>query len=609
LHDCSLNAAIVHSLRDAGNTLPQQRRRGAGGIGMAETRQKRWLVLPITGWLPQYQPAWLRSDAVAGITLAAYAVPVSLAYAELAGLPPQTGLYCYLLGGLGYAVFGSSRHLAVGPTSAIALLLGVTLAGLAAGDPARQAALAPFTALIVAGVFALAWLLRLSVLVSFISESILTGFKAGAALVIASTQLPKLLGVGGGGDDFFERVGLLIRQVPDTNLLTLAIGAGAILALVLGEKFLSGRPVALCVVLLALVVASAGHVEQHGVEVVGELPAGLPHFQVPGAGLGRVGIDELRQLTRLAFACFLLAYIESVSAARTFALKHHDAVDPRQEFLGLGAANLLAGLWQGFPVAGGLSQSAVNEKGGARTPLSLVFAAAAIALVLLFFTDLFRSLPQAVLAAIVLIAVKGLVDLGELRYLWHASRIDFGAAGVALVGVLVMGILDGVLVAVLASVVMILGRVARPHVAFVGRIPGTDRFSDIGRHPENEAIPGVLAFRVEASLLYFNADHVLETVLRRAQSEPGLQRVVYDLSNTPYVDVAGARMLRRLRDELAGKNIELRVVGAHGEVRDRLRFEKLQDWVGPINRHVSLHEAVALGTPRADPPSPDETSR
>jgi SulP family sulfate permease len=501
---------------------------------MAETRENRCSFLPIVGWLPRYQPAWLRFDVVAGVTLAAYAVPVSLAYAGLAGLPPQTGLYCYLLAGLGYAAFGSSRHLAVGPTSAIALLLGVTLAGLAAGDAARQAALASLTALIVAGVFALAWLLRLSVLVSFISESILTGFKAGAALVIASTQLPKLFGIRGGGDDFFERMGQLFRQVPDTNLLTLTIGASAIVALLLGEKLLPGRPVALGVVLLALLVASLGHVEKYGVKVVGELPAGLPHFQVAGASLGAVPIEELRQLTRLAFACFLLAYIESVSAARTFALKHHYAVDPRQEFLGLGAANLLAGLWQGFPVAGGLSQTAVNEKGGARTPLSLAVASAVIALVLLFFTGLFQSLPDAVLAAIVLMAVKGLIDLKELRYLWHASRIDFGAAGVALVGVLVLGILDGVLVAVLASVMMVLGRVARPHVAFLGRIPGTDRFSDVARHPENEAIPGVLAFRVEASLVYFNVDHVLEAVLRRVQSEPGPQRVVYDFSNTPY---------------------------------------------------------------------------
>jgi high affinity sulfate transporter 1 len=568
---------------------------------MDNTRQTRWHFLPIIGWLPHYQPAWLRFDLIAGATLAAYGIPQSLAYAGLAGLPPETGLYCYLLAGLGYAVFGSSRHLAIGPTSAIALLVGITLGHLAGGDAARQHALASLTALVVAGVFVLAWLLRLSVLVSFISESILTGFKAGAALVIATTQLPKLFGVKGGEGDFFSRVWQLVEHLPETHLLTLVIGAVAILALLLGEKFLPGRPVALGVVLLAIVAASLGHIDEHGVKIVGQLPAGLPHFHVAGASRA-----EFRQLITLAFACFLLAYIESVSAARTFALKHHYSVDPRQEFLGLGAANCLAGLWQGFPVAGGLSQSAVNEKAGARTPLSLAFASAVIALVLLLFTGLFKNLPQPVLAAIVLVAVKGLIDLKELRYLWHASRIDFAAAGVALVGVLAQGILDGVIIAVLASVVMVLGHVARPHVAFLGRIPGTDRFSDLARHPENETVPGVLLFRVEASLVYFNVDHVLETVLGRVRNEAELQRVVYDLSNTPYVDVAGARMLRRLHDELAEKKIELRVAGAHSAVRDRLRFEKLQEWLGPINRHVSLREAVTIGTPAGEPQSGEE---
>src|SRR4051794_27662401 len=240
-----------------------------GDIRMAEARESRWSFMPIAGWLPQYQPAWLRGDVVAGATLAAYAVPVSLAYAGLAGLPPQTGLYCYLVAGLGYAVFGSSRHLAVGPTSAISLLLGVTLAALAGGDAARQAALASLTALIVAGVFALAWLLRLSVLVNFISESILTGFKAGAALVIAATQLPKLVGVAGGGEDFFHRVGQLIQQLPDANLWTLTVGVAALAALAAGDRFLPGRPVALGVVLFALVAASLSPLEQHGVKVVG----------------------------------------------------------------------------------------------------------------------------------------------------------------------------------------------------------------------------------------------------------------------------------------------------------------------------------------------------
>ena len=297
---------------------------------MADKPGNRWSFLPLVGWLPRYRRGWLRFDLLAGATLAAYAVPVSLAYAGLAGLPPQTGLYCYLVAGLGYAIFGSSRHIAVGPTSAIALLLGVTLATLAGGDPARQAALASLTALIVAGVFVLAWLLRLSVLVSFISESILTGFKAGAALVIASTQLPKLFGVEGGGEDFFHRIGHLVRQLPGTNLSTLAIGVAALAALAVGGKFLPGRPVALGVVVLALVAASLVPVEQQGVKVVGRLTPGLPDFLPVAASLGDLRVEEVRQLTRLAFACFLLAYIESVSSARTFALKHRYSVDPRR---------------------------------------------------------------------------------------------------------------------------------------------------------------------------------------------------------------------------------------------------------------------------------------
>jgi SulP family sulfate permease len=563
---------------------------------MAAARNHRWSLVPIAGWLPRYERAWLRLDVIAGVTLAAYAVPVSLAYAGLAGLPPETGLYCYVVAGLGYAIFGSSRHLAIGPTSAISLLVGATLAGLAGGDAARQAALASLTALIVAALFGLAWLLRLSALVNFISDSILTGFKAGAALVIASTQLPKLFGVAGGGDDFFERLVRIVQQAPGLNAATLAIGVVALLAILAGERFLPGRPIALAVVLVSLVLASLANVDQRGVRVVGELPAGLPHFQVASAALDTVSVNDARQLTRLAFACFVLSYIESVSAARTFALKHRYPVDARQEFLGLGAASLLVGLFQGYPVAGGLSQTAVNEKAGARTSLSLVVAAAVVGLVLLLFTGVFQSLPQAVLAAIVLIAVKGLIDLKELRYLWRASRIDFAAAGVALAGVLVMGILDGVIIAVLASVAMLLWRVAQPHVAFLGRIPGTDRFSDVSRHSENEPTPGVVAFRVEASLVYFNVDHVLSTVLQRVANEATVRRVVYDLSNTPYVDVAGARMLRRLHDELADKQIDFRVVGAHAEVRDRLRFERLQEWVGPINRHVSLAEVVTDGT-------------
>jgi high affinity sulfate transporter 1 len=549
--------------------------------------------LPITQWLPRYERAWLKLDLVAGVTLAAYAIPVSLAYASLAGLPPQMGLYCYLVGGLGYALFGSSRQLAVGPTSAISLLLGVSLAELAAPDAARLTQLASLSALLVAGIFLLAWLLRFSALVSFISESVLTGFKAGAALVIAATQLPKLLGVSGGGDDFFQRLWQLAGQLDSTHLLTLAVGLAAMALLVVGSRLLPGRPVALAVVLLSLVAVWLGGLDQRGVRIVGDIPAGLPQFQWPVGQLADLPLSAARQLVRLAAACFLLSYIESVSAARAFALKHRYDVSPRQELLGLGAASLLAGLFQGFPLAGGLSQSAVNDRGGARTPLSLVFASAAICCVLLFLTGLFRTLPDAVLAAVVLVAVAGLIDIAELRHLWRASRLDFAAAAVALAGVLLMGVLDGVLIAVLASILMLLARVSRPHVAFLGRIPGTQRFSDLARHPDNEPTPGVLAFRVQSSLLYFNVDHVLEVVRQRAKDQAGLRRVLCDLSNVPYLDVAGARMLRRMHEELSRDNVKFQIVEAHGPVREALRAERLEDLFGPITRDTSLADAIA----------------
>jgi len=560
--------------------------------GAMSFAQRLRALVPICQWLPAYKFSWLSSDVIAGTTLAAYAIPVSLAYATLAGLPPEMGLYCYLAGGIGYALFGSSLHLAIGPTSAISLLLGVSLLEIAATDQQRLAALASLTALVMAVVFAIAWLLRLSVLVNFISESILTGFKAGAALVIAATQLPKLFGVQGGGDSFFERMWLLSQQIGSTNLTTLAIGTAGLVLLLLGERFLPGRPVALGVVILALIAVAFGQLERFGVSIVGTIPAGLPALHFPAQQLSSLDLHEARHLVRLAAACFLLSYIESVSAARTFALKHQYDINPRQEMVALGMATLLAGLWQGYPVAGGLSQSAVNERGGARTPLSLLVASAAICIVLLLLTGFFRTLPNAILAAVVLVAVKGLIDVRELRYLWRISRLDFAAAMVALLGVLLMGVLDGVMVAVLASVLMLLWKSARPQVAFLGRIPNTNRFSDMARHPDNEKLAGVVAFRVQSSLLYFNVDHVLDVVRQRIKTEEGLRLVICDLSNVPYVDVAGARMLRRLHQELSTTNVRFVLVEAHGPVRDTLRAAGLDELVGAITRFSSLAEVI-----------------
>ena len=545
--------------------------------------------IPAARWLADYRTKLLPADAVAGATLAAYAIPVSLAYAALAGLPPQVGIYGYLLGGVGYALLGSSRQLAIGPTSAISLMIADTVAAMADGDAQRYAQIASLAALMVALLCLTAWLLRLSILVRLISDSILVGFKAGAGLTIAMTQLPSLLGVAGGGHNFFERVVLLAGQLGHIQYLVLALGVVAILLLVLGERLLPARPVALAVVALSIVVASAFGLADLGVPTTGEIPAGLPSLAPP-----ELRLRDVEGIVPLAAGCLLLAYIEGVSAARTFAAKHEYSIDPRQEFLGIGAANLLARLGHGYPVAGGLSQSAVNDKAGARTPLALIFASCTLALCLLFLTGLLADLPKAVLAAVVLTAVYGLIDFPAMLRMWRISRMDFYAAAIALIAVLLLGILQGILFAALASVLMLLARASSPHVAFLGRVPGTNSFSDLARHPENEVLPHVIAFRPEASLLYVNADSVLESVSRRLETEAGsgIRLVVCDLSASPHIDLAGARMLHRLHDELARRGVQLRIVGARGRVRDLLRAEGIGEKVGGLGRLVTLDDLL-----------------
>ncbi|MGA7777219.1 MAG: sulfate permease [Paraburkholderia sp.] len=562
-------------------------------------------VFPPAQWLPTYQAKWLTHDAIAGLTLAAYGIPVSLAYATLAGLPPQYGIYCYLAGGLFYALFGSSRQLAIGPTSAISMLVGVTVADMAAGDPARFASIAALTALLVGGMCIVAWILRLSSLVNFISETILLGFKAGAALTIALTQLPKLFGVRGGGEQFFERIAVLAGQLPDTNVAVLGFGLAALALLLLGEKLLPGRPVALLVVVASIILLSITPLAAMGFKVVGALPQGLPAFHVPD-----LRVRDVDGVIPLAFACLLLSYVESVSAARAIAQSKGYEIDPRQELLGLGAANLAAGFFHAYPVAGGLSQSSVNDKAGARTPLSLVVASVTIGLCLMFLTGLLANLPNVVLAAIVLVAVKGLIDIRELRHVWRVSRYEFFVAMVAFAAVLLLGILKGVIFAVLVSMLLVIRRAAHPHVAILGRIPGTRRYSDIARNPDNEPVHGVLLFRVDASLLYFNADHVRSTLWPRIRStaEP-LGLVICDLSASPFVDLAGARMLAALHSELQATGIRLRLVSAHAGVRDILRAEGLEDQVGYFGRHLSVADVIDewLGTAGTGTTTPSGT--
>jgi SulP family sulfate permease len=546
----------------------------------------RWL--PALGWLRGYQPAWLRGDVVAAITLAAYLLPAGLGDASLANLPPEAGLYACLFGGLVFWLFCSSRHTAITVTSAISLLIGASLGEIAGGDATRFGALAAATALLVAFIAFIAWLVKAGAIVNFISESVMTGFKCGVALFLASTQLPKLFGFHGAHGDFWENSAHFFKHLNETNPASLTVGGIALAVMILGKIFLKHKPVALFVVVGGIIASSALSLDARGVKLLGEVPQGLPNL-----GLPAIQWSDVNSLLPLAFACFLLGAVETAAIGRMFTAKHGGRLDANQEFLALAVANLASGLGRGFPISGGMSQSLVNEGGGAKTPLSGVFAAGIILVVILFFSHLLAALPQPVLAAVVLVAVAGLFKLSTLRQLWRGDRPEFVVAMAAILGVMSSGLLRGVMIGAVISLVQLLRRASRPHVAFLGRIPGTRRFSDRARHPDNELIPGVLIFRPESSLIYFNVDHVRDTITDRTRAEttpPNL--VIIDLSAAPLVDLQSAHTLAGLADELKATGIRVHCVEARSSVRERLRSEGLDARLGGIDRFTSVADVV-----------------
>jgi len=306
-------------------------------------------------------------------------------------------------------------------------------------------------------------------------------------------------------------------------------------------------------------------------------------------------IRDVEGVLPLAMACFLLSYIESVSAGRTLAQKNGYVIDPRQELLALGVANAAVSLGHGYPVAGGLSQSAVNDAAGAKTPLSLLFASGAIACCLLFLTGYLQNLPTVILAAIVLVAIRGLFDWKEMRHLYKINKQEFAVVMIAFAGVLIWGILAGVLLATLVTLLLLLKAASKPHVAFLGRVPGTRIYTDLKRHPDNEEIEHILIVRVESSIFYFNAEYIKERILEKIYSEQGsLKTVILDLNSSPRVDIAGARFLKNLFIDLQAKNITLKIAEARSDVRDSLRAENLEILFGHISRSVSVDDLVQL---------------
>ncbi len=546
----------------------------------------RWL--PAMTWLRALSLSQVRADVFAGITLAAYLLPAALGDASLARLPPQAGLYACVFSGLVFWLFCSSRHTAITVTSAISLLVGTTLGDIAQGDVTRFAALAAATALLTGLLAFIAFVVRAGVLVEFISETVLVGFKVGIALVLISTQVPKLLGFHSSHGSFFENCWYIATHLEQSNLVALALGLSTLALLMAGKRWLKHRPVAVLVVIGSIALSWWFELSHQGVATLGVMPTGVPLPTFFPADF-----SDLNQLLPLAMACFLLAAIESVAIGRMFAARHGGPFDANQEFLGLAVANTAAGLGHGYPVGGGMSQSLVNDAGGARTPLSGLISSLVILVVLLTCAGALKDLPQPVLAAIVLVAVAGLIQVGVLKRLWHFDRREFAIAAIVVLAVLASGILRGVLIGAVVSLLLMVQRTARPRVTELGRVPDSDIFADRTRHPENLPEPGVLVLRLEGALLYFNARHVHDLVLTAVREHDGVHLVVFYLGMTPQVDLAGADMLSDLYHALKARGASLRLAEVHGEIRDVLRGSDFSPRCGAVQQNQTVATVLA----------------
>ncbi len=530
-----------------------------------------------------------RLDVVAGGTLAAYLLPAAIGDASLAGLPPQAGVYACLFSGLVFWLFCSSRQTVVTVTSAISLLIGSSLGELSGGDLARQGALAALAALMTGALALAAWALKAGSLVAFISESTMAGFKAGVAFHLAATQLPKLFGFKGTHGDFWERMQYFVAHLGETHSPSLLLGFAALALLLTGKFLLPARPVSLVVVIAGIAAVPLLGLAELGVKTLGPVPRGVPAPAFPN-----VGWSEVNEILPLAVATFLLGAVETTAIGRMFGRKHRYRIDNNQEFLALGVSNLAAGLGQGFPVSGGMSQSLVNETGGAKSSVSGLVATLILAGVALFLSGLLSDLPQPVLAAIVLVAVTGLFKVHEFRRLWQFSRQEFAVAAFALLGVLGSGLLRGVLLGALVSLMLVIRRAARPRTTELGRVPGTDHFSDLTRHPENERVSDVLVFRTEAALMYFNVEYVRERLQEAVEKRgPSVRLVVFFLGTVPAIDLAGVEFLEDAHQELAGRGIALRLAEARGQVRDVLLRRGFEGRGVPVRPNQPVASVIA----------------
>lgn len=544
-------------------------------------------LLPILKWGKDYDRGWLKPDILAGITLGAFTIPEAIAYASLVGLPPETGLYAAMMGLGAYLIFGTSRQLSMGPTSDVAILVGATLGGLALASFTEYAALAAFTA-ILTGIFALiARILRMGFLVKLISKPVLKGFLAGVCLYIAVSQLPKLFGLHGASGGFFDRIFFIVTNYAQFNLPSIIIGVGGIIFLLIVRQKFKKVPGALILIIASIILMSVTNLSDLGVTVLGQIPAQLPTFGVPNIA------TDVSTVVPLAFACFLITYVEGMGLARMFSVKHKNPIDSEQELVALGASNIAAGVSQGFPVGASMSRSLENDESNAKTPLSGGISALIILVVILFLSGLLYNLPQPILASIVLVAVMGLFDISGLSKIYYLSKREFAIAMITLMSVLVFGILEGILIGVILSFIDLVERIYNPKIAVLGNISDSNKFGDIERHPENKQIPGILVVRVDGYQIFASAENIKESIINLIKNQtPPVKLLILDFKSSPIIDVTGTDILKELCEELINDGITIKLAHVTGQVRDFMRAASLEEYFGTLEADIHIHEII-----------------
>lgn len=547
-------------------------------------------LLPVLDWLPAYRRDDLRFDLLAGVTVAVMLIPQGMAYALLAGLPPVYGLYSGLVPLFIYAFLGTSPQLSVGPTALVSLLVLSGVSTLAEPNTTEFIRLAILTGFLAGAIQLLFGMLRLGFLINFLSQPVISGFTSAAALIIAFSQVHNLLGIE---LERQNKIHLLVAEVipklTDTHLPTLIVGGSGVLILMIQRRLSRSFPGALFLVVLGIVAVRAFSLNSSGVEIVGEIPRGLPNFTAPS-----LLWDDMQRVFPVAMTICIISFIESLAITRFIQARHKgQKVKPNQELTALGVSKVLGSFFQAFPTTGSFTRSAINDQAGARSGLSSVFAAIFLVGTLLFLTPLFSDLPRALLGAIIVVSVFSLIDIKRFRYLWQADRTDFLTMLATFLVTLLLGIQVGVLTGIMLSLAFMLYRNAKPHLAVLGKLPDTRHYRNVNRFAQAEQHNEILVVRFDAQLYFGNAAFFVDTLESLiAQESDELKLLVLDASNIHEVDSSGIEALRNVLEYMLERSIILFIAGAIGPVRDAMIRHNMVNRIGEDHFFLSIADAV-----------------